>query len=156
MANASILFTTPVEMERLGLALEEAGATSEDLPGIDDHPLSQLLAEVTPGTSLSIDFEADEPIHGVLDAASALEAEGVSYWGHFDAFVERSRGLRVLGRVIVNLTGAPADRVELEIPWTHGSPSFDERTLRAAGVDPKLVDEIVGRFFSPAADQPQP
>lgn len=156
MANASILFSTPVDMTRLGPALEEAGATSDDLPGIQEHSLAELLSEVTAGTTLSIDFDDDEPIHGVLDAAKALEAEGVSFWGHFDAFTERSRGLRVLGRVIVNLTGAPDDRVELEIPWTHGSPSFDERTLRAAGFDPSVVDEIVGRFFSPAANQPRP
>lgn len=155
MAKASITFQVPGDAKALATALDETGALTSDLPGTDCTPLSECVAEAE-GKIVRFDFEEDDPIHGVLDAAKVLETAGISYWGLFDAFTERSRGMRVLGRVVLNLTGEPSARQEKEIPWTHGEPSYDERTLVAAGFGQQEVDEIIAMCFPPAAPSIRP
>ena len=155
MSKGSILLTVPANIEKLATILEDAGGVSYDLPGDNELPLGERLANATPGQSVRIDFEDDEePLYAVLDAAKALEAEGAGYWGIFDAFVEKSRGLRVQERVALNMSGRITDRHEKEIPWTHGEPSFDERTLLAAGFDWREINEAVAKFFTDAAPAP--
>ena len=146
MSRAIILFLVPEDPAGIAELLAEHGA-EEGVGGCSDPEEIRdfLLARV--GSLGEASFDLDDPMEPIEALAPVLERAGSRYFATFDAFEERSRGLRVLGRAYVNLTGAPADRRELQIPWTHGAPAMDERTLMAGGMTRAEAEAVCDAFF---------
>lgn len=142
MSKARILFVVPDDVSGLGDILLEHGAEGGGMEAVETGEQAEALLGRS-GSLVEFDFDHVEPIYPIHDLADALDAKGASYWGVFDAFVERSRGLRVQGRVVVN---ASSGRVEKEVPWSFGTPSLDARTLAAAGFDAEQQGAIHSTF----------
>ena len=148
MPSARLVFVVPEDHAEIAEVLLEHGAEG-DLYGVDtaDGIAAHLAGRV--GETVGVDFDSDEPDEPVLDMMKALDDVQAPYWGCYDGFEERSRGMRAPPRVYYNLTGE--DRREIKMFWEDGPPVLDARTLRAAGLPQATVDEIEGRFFASAA-----
>ena len=64
-----------------------------------------------------------------------------------DAWVEPTRGVRVLGCVVYDI-GAGEQRVR--VPWEHGEPELDVPTLMAGGMSRDDAQALIARFMDPA------
>jgi hypothetical protein len=146
MAKAQILFRVPEDVSEIADLIADFGP-DEGVGGCTDAEEIADFLKARAGTLAEVSFDCDDPVEPVADLAVAFEAEGAPYWGTYDAFEERSRGIRVLGAVYVNLTGAAADRSEMRVPWTHGAPAHDERTLRAGGMTGPEADAVCAAFL---------
>lgn len=147
MSQAQISFVVGEDVTAAAEALREAGAEPDDLVLVwdGDEPDFAATLSGSEGRAVWFSFPAeDEPTDGVYDVAAALDKSGQKYVAVFDAFVERSRGLRVEGRFVYNLGGG---RVERDIPWTHGEAEVSPRCMRAAGVPDSDIAAIEATFF---------
>ena len=151
MANASILFSVPEELGDLPAILDRHYAVCPDAEGLEDEDaLREHLAGAKPGSVVNFDFEdAADPLGVIIDLSKALASLDARFWAHSDAFVERSRGIRMDGRILLRLGG---ETQEFELRWSDGDPAFDERTLRAAGASEETVAAAIAWAFSPSAD----
>lgn len=143
MPRSRILFTVPADAGRISDVLGEAGATVDDREGMDHDEIAAHLASV-PGETVEAIVEDDDPLTPIHDVAGLLDGTGCAYFGVVDAFQERSRGMRVLGRLLLDPDGS-GNRIEKPIPWEHGEPNLDARTLEAVGMEraeAKRVDEV--------------
>lgn len=147
MPRSSLLFVVPDDPSAIADVLADHGV-DEGVGGCTDAEEIADFLSGRAGTLAEAFFDLDDPQDPITEAAAALEAAGVPYWGVHDAFEERSRGIRVLGRAYVNLTGVAGDRRELTVPWEHGEPAMDERTLQAGGMARAEADAVCARFFS--------
>lgn len=151
MGKASILFTLPSDPGDLPAILERHCAVPDrNVDIVDEDGFREYLAGFEPGSVVGFDFEdTDDPLDPIIDLSKALEAMGARFWAHSDAFEERSRRLRVDGRILLRL----GDGTEtFELPWSEGDPAFDERTLRAAEVPEETVSAAIAWAFPSSID----
>ena len=85
----------------------------------------------------------EAPTESVEAVAKELRGQPYAYWT--DAWIEPTRGVRVLGCVVYDV-GAGERRVR--IPWQHGEPDLDVATLTAGGMDRSEAEAVVSRFAS--------
>jgi hypothetical protein len=156
MPSARILFIAPGDVSAVADILAD---TNFEIDGRENPDFDDLVAHLTAaaGNSVEVVFdEPDDPLSPIWDLAKALDGTGSRYWAVSDAFVERSRGLRTVGRVLLNRDGG-ATRTDLNIPWEHGEPALDVATLEAAGMDRAEAAAMVDHFLATAtSDAPTP
>lgn len=146
MPCAHLCFQVPEDYTRIAEIIDGWAGESSELgtPAADAE--NGLAAKV--GTAVTVSFDDEEPIYPIDELIKVLSAQGARYLGVFDAMVERSRGLRVEGRALFNTTGKESDARELTIPWVHGRPELDERTLVAAGLTKQDAAEVIQAVLS--------
>lgn len=144
MPRASILFTVPDDATRIAEILADGACEIDGREGLEFEDIVAHLAACAGGVVEAL-VDDDDPLTPVWDVAGALDGTGSAYWAVADAFVERSRGVRSLGRVLLNLDGGPS-RTELKVPWEYGEPQLDVATLAAAGMTRDEAAQVVGRF----------
>jgi hypothetical protein len=144
MPRASILFTVPDDASRIAEILADGASEIDGREGLEFEDIVAHLAS-SAGRIVEALVDDDDPLTPVWDVAGALDGTGSAYWAVADAFVERSRGVRSIGRVLLNLDGGPG-RTEMNVPWEYGEPLLDVATLEAAGMPRDKADEVVERF----------
>lgn len=146
MTHASILFTLPEDLGDLPGVLYRNYGVSPDCPdAVEEDSIRAYLVGLNPGEVVNFDFEDDkDPLGTITAVTDMLAGMGVRYWAQSDAFEERSRGIRVEGSVVLGMGGKPE---WFNLPWTHGAPEFDERTMRAAGVPEEKVAAMIEWAF---------
>lgn len=150
-----VLFRVPEDAASVAEILGEHGVT-EGLGGNTDGGEIADFLDVRAGEWAEAELDSDDPVGAACELASRLSDSRSPFWIAFDAFTEPSRGLRVLGRVYVSPAGDPVDPAGLEVPWTHGRPAMDERTLMAAGMTREEADAVCEAFFAPSPPRPGP
>ena len=149
MPRSRILFTVPGDVAGISEILAD---TSCEIDGREGLEFEAIVAHLEAATGKTVEVEIadeDDPLSPVWDIAGALDGSGSGYWATSDAFVERSRGIRSLGRILINADGGPS-RVELTVPWEYGEPQLDAATLVAAGMTRDAAAEVTGAFLAAA------
>ncbi|MBB4197889.1 hypothetical protein GGD83_001682 [Rhodoblastus sphagnicola] len=134
-----ILLVPPMSAKLAGEVDYYSGRIDGVLPDDADQAAAILNARV--GSLVEIVFPlpvdpTDTPYDAVEAAATATN--GGVYIYLVDAFMEPSKGERVKGRVVFREGGRER---RLDVPWEHGEPRFDTKTLTTCGLD---VDEAYG------------
>lgn len=153
MPRSRILFMVPDDVGRLSDVLGDAGATVDDREGLDHDAIARHLGSLV-GETVEAVVEDDDPLSPIHDVVALLDGSGCAYWGVVDAFEERSRGVRVLGRLYLNAAG-DGPKIEMSIPWEHGEPNHDARTLQAAGMDREEAKRVEDSFNARLAARPR-
>jgi hypothetical protein len=150
MPRARILFIVPGDVSAVADILAD---TSFEIDGRENPEFDDLvdLLKAAIGTTVEVEFDdPDDPLSPIWDLAAALDGTGSRYWAVSDAFVERSRLIRTVGRVLLNRDGG-ATRTDLTIPWEHGEPALDAATLEAAGLERAEATSVAERFLAAAS-----
>lgn len=150
MPRASILFTAPSDATRIAEILADAACEIDGREGLEYEEIAAHL-EASAGRIVEVLVDDDDPLSPVWDVAGVLDGTGSGYWAVADAFVERSRGVRSLGRVLLNVDGSPS-RTEMKVPWEYGEPRLDAATLEASGMPRDGATEVVDRFLAKASE----
>lgn len=149
MPRSRILFTAPADVARISEILADTACEIDGREGLEFEDVVAHLEAAT-GKIVEVDItEEDDPLSPVWDIAGALDGTGSGYWATSDAFVERSRGIRSLGRILLNTEGGPS-RVEMTVPWEFGEPQLDAETLVAGGMTRDAAAEVTAAFLSAA------
>lgn len=156
MPSAHILFVVPADASAIADILAD---TNCEVDGRENPEFDDLVAHLSAaaGRTVEIDFdEPDDPLSPIWDLARALDGTGSRYWAVSDAFVERSRGVRTTGRVLLNQDGGTL-RIDLNVPWEHGEPELSAATLEAAGLGRAEAQAVAESFRATVpADGPTP
>lgn len=150
MPRARILFTAPSDATRIAEILADAACEIDGREGLEYEEIAAHL-QASVGRIVEVLVDDDDPLSPVWDVAGALDGTGAGYWAVADAFVERSRGIRSLGRVLLNVDGGPS-RMEMKVPWEYGEPQSDVATLVAAGMSRDMAAEVSERFSVEASE----
>ncbi|GJD90626.1 hypothetical protein BHAOGJBA_4168 [Methylobacterium hispanicum] len=153
MSRSRILFTVPAEAAGIADVLGDAGATVDDREGLDHDAIAGHLAALA-GRTVEAVVDDDDPLSPIHDVVELLERTGCAYFAVVDAFVENSRGMRIVGRLYLNRDG-DGTKLEKPIPWDHGEPQLDARTLEAAGIDREEARQIERLFIAKLGDRPR-
>lgn len=152
MPNSRMLFIVPEDSARLAEILAEHGGYLEYEQNLDDF--TDYLSERV-GQGLTAEFEdLDDPSDALYEFGQELEAQKTAYFGVCNSREERSRGDRYEGYVVYNISGSSAGMVQKNYPWREGEPSFDDRSLRIAGVSDEEIDRIIAVFFPSPTHRP--
>lgn len=154
MSRSRILFTVPAEAAGIADVLGDAGATVDDREGLEHDAIADHLAALAGRTAVAVVDDEDDPLSPIHDVVELLEGTGCAYFAVVDAFVERSRGMRVVGRLYLDRDG-DGSKLEKPIPWDHGEPQLDARTLEAAGIEREEARQIERMFLAKLADRPR-
>lgn len=154
-------------LPRAKRSLAEAFARNK-LPMFDrngSHPCTaaELMAEWKgrSGAVDTIDFPHSEDAADMLPwLVESCEASATPYLCVLDAhYVDREdrKGYRgVLGRVLLNVTGNPCDRRDLNVPYEFGPVGQNLESLVEAGIPEDEASEILERFGLAPDTAPRP
>jgi hypothetical protein len=143
-----ILVVPPLSAKLAGEVDYYSGRIDGVLPEDADQAAALLNARV--GTLVEIVFPLPvDPVDMPYDAveAAAKATNGGVYIFFVDAFMEPSKALRVQGRIVFREGGRER---RLDVPWEHGEPRFDAKTLMACGLDADEAYGLLARFAAPA------
>jgi hypothetical protein len=143
-----ILLVPPMSAKLAGEIDYYSGRIDGVQPDDADRAAAILNARV--GALVEIVFPlpvdpTDMPCDAVEAAATATN--GGVYVYLVDAFTEPSSGVRVKGRIVFREGGRER---RLDVPWEHGEPRFDAKTLMICGLDADAAYGLLARFTAPA------
>lgn len=146
---ASALVRIPADFSRIAAVIYDHGGEVEATFHADMADLEASLGKYV-GQVVTVEFEyGSDPLSSIIAMRDAIKGtEKPMLWAVSDAFEERSRGERALGRLLVLMDGTSHDET---IPYEFGKPDLDERTLRAAGLSHREAADIEAAFTSPQA-----
>jgi hypothetical protein len=128
MPSARILFVVPADASAIADILAD---TNCEVDGRENPEFDDLVAHLAAAAGGTVEIDFDEPD----DPLSPI----------WDAFVERSRGVRTTGRVLLKQDGGTS-RIDLNIPWEHGEPELSAATLEAAGMGRAEAQAVAESF----------
>ena len=150
--GSKIIIDVPSDSGPLAEVVAEYGGQIEFDTPADEVEAAKILAALEGSHGVTIKFDdpvdpMDTPLDAVAKIGELLDARNSRYVLLCDAFVEPSRGLRVLGRVVANDGTGPR---QWNVPWEHGAPSLDVATLSACGLRREEASAIVDSWLKPA------
>jgi hypothetical protein len=147
--SAHFLYVVPRAKRVLAEAFVRTGMHIEgELAGVQEHMAA--LKGLT-GTISYMHFpEGNGAAAAFPILADACEKVGTPYLGTYDANHSGTwpsgKTRCALGSIHLNITGAPADRRVLPVPFEAGSATHDIETLTSAGIPEAEAIAILARF----------
>ena len=154
--STKIIFDVPKDVTRLAEVVYDNGGAIEGEDCESPEQVLETLTALAGRRGMTVEFASHDevlarPIDQVKGIVEILEAAGNARYAYStEAFVEPSRGVRVLGRVGFNLGSGPR---EYQVPWQHGESEFDVTTLESCGVSRIEAAAIITEFHE---DPPAP